>query len=84
MSEGGDCNMRAAAKPPSMEMVHKVRRARLAVASQKKRTIRCPYCHHNSIVVFEDTRGHVQTKCKLCGSETVFDVMNMRRMRKAQ
>lgn len=73
-----------AAKPPSMEMVHKVRRARLAVASQKKRTIRCPYCHHNSIVVFEDTRGHVQTKCKLCGSETVFDVLNMRRMRKAQ
>ena len=69
---------------PSPELMMKVRRARADVASQKQRKIRCPYCHHNTIVVFEDTRGHVQSKCKLCGTETVFDVMSMRRMRKAQ
>lgn len=69
---------------PSPELMMKVRRARAAVASQKQRKIRCSYCHHNTIVVFEDTRGHVQSKCKLCGTETVFDVLSMRRMRKAQ
>ena len=69
---------------PSPELMMKVRRARAAVASQKQRKIRCPYCHHNTIVVFEETRGHVQSKCKLCGNETVFDVLSMRRMRKAQ
>ena len=30
--------------------------------------------------VFEDSRGHIQAKCKACGRETVFDVINMRRL----
>ena len=59
---------------PSAEMQMKIRRARIAIASQKRRTMECPYCHHNTIIVFEDTRGHVQAKCKLCGRETVFNV----------
>ena len=49
---------------PSAEMQMKIRRARIAIASQKRRTMECPYCHHNTIIVFEDTRGHVQAKCK--------------------
>lgn len=65
---------------PSAEMQVKIVRARNAIASQTKRTIKCPYCKHNSIVVFEDTRGHVQAKCKVCGRETVFNVLNMRRL----
>lgn len=65
---------------PSEEMVLKIRRAREAIMNQKQRTIKCPYCQHNTIVVFADTRGHVQTKCKRCGHETVFDVLSMRRM----
>lgn len=64
---------------PSVEMQHKIQRARRAIASQKMRMVLCPYCKHNAIAVFEDTRGHVQTKCKRCGRETVFDVMSMRR-----
>lgn len=66
---------------PSAEMQSKIRRACNAIATQKKRMVKCPYCHHSSIVVFEDTRGHVQAKCKVCGRETVFDVLNMRRLR---
>lgn len=46
---------------PSAEMQIKIIRAKDAIASQKPRTVRCPYCRHNSIIVFEDTRGHVQT-----------------------
>jgi len=73
--------LRALAAQPSTEMVVKIRRARSAIAEQKPRTIKCPYCRHNSIIVFDDTRGHVQAKCKICGKETVFDVLSMRRMR---
>ena len=64
---------------PSAEMLVKIRMARNAIASQKPRMVKCPYCQHNSIIVFEDTRGHVQAKCKACGRETVFDVLSMRR-----
>ena len=65
---------------PTEEMQQKIVRARIAVASQKRRYILCPYCKHKSIAVFEDTRGHVQAKCKNCGSEVVFDVLSMRRL----
>ena len=65
---------------PSAEMQMKIQRARLAISNQKMRMVKCPYCGHNSIAVFEDTRGHVQAKCKRCGRETVFDVLNMRRL----
>ena len=64
---------------PSAEMLVKIRMARNAIASQKPRMVKCPYCKHNSIIVFEDTRGHVQAKCKACVRETVFDVLSMRR-----
>ena len=57
---------------PSAEMQQKIIR----------RYIKCPYCKHNAIVVYEDTRGHVESKCKKCGRITVFDVMSMRRLRR--
>ena len=66
---------------PSAEMQMKIQMARQAISSQKMRMVKCPYCHHNSIAVFEDTRGHVQAKCKQCGRETVFNVLSMRRLR---
>ena len=69
---------------PSAEMQIKIIRAKDAIASQRPRIVRCPSCRHNSIIVFEDTRGHVQTKCKACGRETVFNVLEMRRLRRLQ
>lgn len=65
---------------PSAEMLEKIIRARQAIAAQKPRYIKCPYCQHNAIVVYEDTRGHVETKCKKCGKITVFNVLSMRRI----
>ena len=65
---------------PSPEMQEKIRRARSAIVNQKMRMVKCPYCGHNAIAVFEDSRGHIQAKCKACGRETVFDVINMRRL----
>ena len=66
---------------PSAEMQMKIIRARKAIAQQKPRYPRCPYCQHNALAVYEDTRGHVETKCKKCGEITVFDVLSMRRTR---
>ena len=66
---------------PSLEMQEKIKRARRAIVSQTTRMVKCPYCQHNAIAVFEDTRGHVQAKCKRCGRETVFDVLSMRRLK---
>lgn len=66
---------------PSLEMQEKIKQARRAIVSQKTRMVKCPYCQHNAIAVFEDTRGHVQAKCKRCGRETVFDVLSMRRLK---
>lgn len=42
---------------PSEEMMEKIRKARHAIANQKTRMVKCPFCGHNSIAVFEDTRG---------------------------
>ena len=69
---------------PSQEMQQKIVRARMAIASQKERTIKCPYCFHNAITVYEDTRGRVEAKCKKCGRITVFNVLSMRRLRHHQ
>ena len=39
---------------PSPEMQEKIRRARCAIVNQKMRMMKCPYCGHNAIAVFED------------------------------
>ena len=61
-------------RPLSQEMQQQLAQAQAATALQRRRTIKCPYCQHNAIVIFEDARGHVQTKCKRCGEETIFDI----------
>lgn len=66
---------------PSPEMLEKIVRARTAIASQRERNLKYPYCLHNTITVYEDTRGHVEMKCKKCGRVTVFNVLSMRRLR---
>ncbi len=40
------------------ELIEKIRRARVAISQQKLRYLKCPYCQHNAIAVYEDTRGH--------------------------
>lgn len=69
---------------PSQEMLQKIVRARVAIASQRERSLKCPYCQHNALTVYEDTRGHVEVKFKKCGRITVFDVLSMRRLRHHQ
>lgn len=74
---------RAYAGPLSDEMMSMVLSAARAVKSQKQRVIRCPYCKHSALIVFEDARGHVQTKCTRCKRDVVIDVISMRKSRPA-
>ena len=64
---------------PSPEMQEKIRRARCAIVNQKMRMMKCPYCGHNAIAVFEDSRGHIHAKGKAWGRETGIEEINMRR-----
>ena len=41
----------------------------------KTRALNCHYCEHKTIIVYEDSRGHVKTKCKKCGVEGVYNVL---------
>ena len=41
----------------------------------KSRTLECHYCEHKAIIVFEDTHGHIQSKCKKCGRESIYNVI---------
>jgi len=68
-------------REPTPELIEIIRRARVAISQQKPRGLKCLDCQHNVIAVYEDTRGHVESKCKKCGRITVFAVLNMRRLR---
>ncbi len=38
--------------------------------------IPCPRCHHKLFAVYDDTSGHIETKCKKCGQVTAFHILN--------
>lgn len=59
---------------PAEEIMMELYQARTAIATQKARVLKCPYCGRSVLIVFEDTGGHIQTKCKSCGQEVVFTV----------
>lgn len=64
---------------PSEETQAKIRKAIDAIADQKSKTIKCPYCQRKVMHVFEDTTGHIKTKCTRCGQELVINVLDLRR-----
>ena len=56
------------------EILIKIRRNTVGTDGLRTRSLRCPYCNHRSIIVFEDSVGHVQTKCTKCGRESIYNV----------
>jgi len=53
----------------------KIRKHAEGTETQKSRMLTCHYCEHKAIKVFEDSRGHVQAKCKKCGEESIYNVV---------
>ena len=66
---------------PTEELLQKIRRAREEIVTKKSRDIKCPYCLHKLMVVYEDCTGHFEAKCSKCGRITVIDAASMLRMR---
>lgn len=58
----------------SKEILVKIRRNSSGTDGLRTRSLRCPYCNHRSILVFEDSVGHVQVKCTKCGKESIYNV----------
>ncbi|MDR1892205.1 MAG: hypothetical protein LBQ48_04285 [Oscillospiraceae bacterium] len=59
----------------SPEALEKIRRHREGTENLKSRLAECHFCGHNSIVLFEDSRGHVQAKCSVCREESVYNAV---------
>ena len=57
------------------DVLAKVRKHSAGTENLKKRTLVCHFCDHKAIVVFENSRGHVQTKCKKCNKESIYNVV---------
>jgi len=59
----------------SEEVLAKVRKHTSGTEGQKTRMMRCHYCEHKAVKVFEDAKGHIETKCKKCGEIAVYNVV---------
>ena len=59
----------------SEEMLAKIRRHSDGSEGQKSRVLKCHHCDHKAVKIFEDARGHIETKCKKCGAISVYNVV---------
>lgn len=59
----------------SDEVLQRIRKHEDGIAGLRKRALRCHYCGHKEVEVFEDARGHVKAKCKKCGREAIYNVV---------
>ena len=62
----------AAELPESI--LEKLRKHSDGAENLNSRTMKCHYCEHNAVVVFEDSRGHIKVKCKKCGEESIYNL----------
>ena len=56
-------------------VLEKVRRHSEGAEHLKSRTLLCHYCNHKAVIVFDNSRGHIQAKCKKCGNEAIYNVV---------
>ena len=56
------------------EILAKLRKHSAGSESKKSRSVGCFYCGHMIIVVYEDSKGHIQAKCKKCRREAIYNV----------
>ena len=59
----------------SPDVLAKIKRLKNEVEGMETKNLNCPYCNHRAFVVYEDARGHLQSKCKKCGQEAIFNVV---------
>ena len=57
----------------------KIRKHSEGIESLNSRKMPCHYCDHKTIIVYEDSQGHIGAKCKKCGMEGIYNVLLRRR-----
>jgi len=58
----------------SGEIIAKIQKHTAGAENLSSRKMPCHYCEHKTIVVYEDSHGHIGVKCKKCGKEGVYNV----------
>jgi len=61
------------------EVLARIRRHSAGVEDKKSRAIGCHYCGHKTIMVYEDSTGYVNAKCKKCRRNAIYNVALRRR-----
>ena len=59
----------------SESVLAKVRKHAAGTEALNRRILKCHFCDHKAIVVFEGSQGYVQTKCKRCSNEAIYNVV---------
>jgi len=63
------------------DVIAKIRRHSAGAEDKKSRAIGCHYCGFKMIVVYEDSTGYVNAKCKKCSMNAIYNVALRRRNR---
>ena len=58
--------------PP--DVLDRIKRVKREVDGLESRSLYCPYCNHQSLIIYSDAKGHVQTKCKRCGQVSDYNI----------
>ncbi len=66
---------------PADDLRQKIIMARNSIINREKREIKCPYCNHVVIRVYNDSTGFIECKCKKCKTDVLVDLVSMRKMR---
>ncbi len=59
----------------SEDVLARIRRHAEGTEGLATKVMKCHYCEHKAITVYEDSRGHVRAKCKKCGMEGIYNVV---------
>ena len=58
----------------SESVLAKIRKHSTGTETLKTRALTCHFCEHKAVIVYEDSRGHIQTKCQKCRKQSIHNV----------
>ena len=56
------------------EILAKIQKHSAGTDNLESRAIGCHYCRHKTIIVYENSRGHINAKCKKCQRAAIYNV----------
>ena len=56
------------------EILAKLQRHSAGTDNLKSRSIGCHFCGHMTIIVYENSQGHIDAKCRKCHRSAIYNV----------